>query len=141
MEGWGYVEGRLHPSGDLRGAWLGKRLCLEFLGMLDDSWSEPRLSVGWGAGGGGGRRSPSWDYWFILGFLGWLCSCGGRTTLRRTREISFWSSPALALRSKSLSLSGWILPTPCLFVPASPISQTLEKRSGGALTWGGCQMC
>lgn len=55
MEGWGYVEGRLHPSGDLRGAWLGKRLCLEFLGMLDDSWSEPRLSVGRGAGGGGGR--------------------------------------------------------------------------------------
>lgn len=48
--------------------------------------------------------------------------------MRLTGEISFWSSLALALRSTSLRLSGWILPTPCLFVPASPISQTPGKE-------------
>lgn len=60
--------------------------------------------------------------------LDWLCSFGGRKTVRLTGEISFWSSLALALRSTSLRLSGWILPTPCLFVPASPISQTPGKE-------------
>lgn len=57
-----------------------------------------------------------------------------RETVRPAGDMSFWSSLALAPRTKSLGLSSWIPPThPCLFLSQD---RSLVRPPGKEAWWG-----